>query len=264
LGVVFALAVLAVPHCVWAGGSDFRAATTAAARELSNQLSFLQQAMAAIPGGPMGRGLWGQCDSVQGDLQYFQQQLKSQVGREELYLNFDKMDAKLTQLMTDIKGFENWDVAIRMVAKRVTAAEHDLQFALSIGDGTPARAGQTMYRQTLALLNRSETFTSMVRYVFDEQAVLKQWNADLATLQQAIKDFQGAQQNKAAPADLKTKFTAMDQAWDKLVTRLKALPQGQAILLQSDGAQVDQVFARLAGLLGIKGRRATLPDPLAF
>ncbi len=263
-GILVVTSMVAIANVSNAGGGDFRGPTTAAARELSNQLAFLQTAMAAIPGGPQGRGLWQQCDSVQGDLQFFQQQLKSQVSREELYLNFDKMDAKLNQLLTDIKGFEKWDDAMRMVGKRVVAATHDLQFALSIGDSTPARGSQATYRQTLSLLARSETFTNMVRYVFNEQAVLQQWNADLASLRQAIKDFQGSQQNKATPADVKAKFLATDQAWEKLVARLKALPQGQSILLRSDGAQVDQVLARLAGLLGIKGRRATLLDPLAF
>ncbi len=262
-GILVLTSLVAGPN-VSRGGDDFRAPTTGAARELSKQLSFLQTAMAAIPGGPQGRGLWQQCDSVQGDLQFFQEQIKSQVSREQLYLNFDKMDAKLNQLMSDIKGFEKWDDAMRMVGKRVVAAGHDLQFALSIGDGTPVRGSQATYRQTLALLTRTETFTNMVRYVFDEQAVLQQWNTDLASLHQAIKDFQGSQQNKATAADVKAKFRAADQVWEKVVVRLKALPQGQSILLQSDGAQVDQVFARLAGLLGIKGRRATLPDPLAF
>ena len=247
-----------------AGGDDFRAAATGAARELSRQLFFFQNTISLIPGPPGGRGLYQQCDTVQGDLQYFQQQLKRQVSREELFLNFDKMDAKLTQLLGDIKNFEKWDTALRTVAKRVLAAEHDLQFALSIGDGTPARAGQAAYRQTLALLTRSENFANMVRYVFDEQAVLQQWNADLAGFNQAIKEFQSLQNKKAPAADLKNQLLTANQAWEKLVARLKALPQGQSLLLQSDGAQVDQVLFRLAPLIGIKDRRAPLPDPLAF
>src|SRR5579862_6250080 len=95
---ILILATLAVPQSVWAGGNDFRGPTTAAARELSKQLAFLQTAMADIPGGPMGRGLWGQCNSVQSDLILFQEQLKSQLSREELMLIFDKMDAKLNTL----------------------------------------------------------------------------------------------------------------------------------------------------------------------
>jgi len=85
----------------------------------------------------MGRGLYMQCDNVMGDLIYFQQQLKRNVSREQLLINFDTMDAKLDQLLNDIKGFENWDTALRMVARRVQGAQHDLQFALA--SGAPAR-----------------------------------------------------------------------------------------------------------------------------
>lgn len=261
-GFLIVSCVALAPVPVRAGSDDFRAPVTGAARALSRQLFFLQNTLALIPGPPMGRGLYQQCDGVQGDLIYFQQQLKRQVSREELLQAFDKMDAKLNQLMDDIKGFENWDAALRLVGKKVLAAAHDLQFALTGGDG--ARAGQAAYRQTLALLTRSENFAGMVRYVFDEQATLTQWNADLAAFNQAITEFKRLQSNKATPADIRIQFLAIDQVWSKLVDRLKALPQGQSILLQSDGAQVDQVLFRLAQLVGVKERRAPLPDPLAF
>jgi len=60
------------------------------------------------------------------------------------------------------------------------------------------------YRQTLALLTKSENFAGMVRYVFDEQAVLAKWNADLAPLSQAIAKLQSLQRNKAPQQDVKT------------------------------------------------------------
>jgi hypothetical protein len=195
---------------------------------------------------------------------YFQQQLKRNVSREQLLINFDTMDAKLDTLLGDIKNFENWDAALRMVAKRVQGAQHDLQFALASGSGSPADAAKLGYRQTLALLTKSENFAGMVRYVFDEQAVLAQWNGELAPLSQAIAKLQSLQRNKAPQQDVKTQLLATDQVWGKLINRLKALPQGQYILLQSDAAQVDQVIFRLAQINGIKISRAPLPDPLAF
>jgi hypothetical protein len=251
-----------LPGTLSAGG-DFRAAATGAARELSKQLFFLQNTIALIPGPPTGRGLFTQCDAVQGDLGYLQDQLKRNVSREQLQLNFDKMDAKLEQLLGDIKNFEKWDDALRAVVRRVRGAVHDLQFALA--PATPsASAPQLAYRQTLNLLTKSENLAGMVRYVFAEQAPLAQWNADLGALSQAIAKLQGAQNNKAAPDQVKKQFLATDQTWEKMVARLKALPQGQFILLQSDAAQVDQVMFRLAQLFGIKERRAAMVDPLAF
>ncbi len=245
-----------------AGGNDVTVPATGAARELSRQLFFLQNTMALIPG--PSRGLFQQCEVVQGDLIYLQQQLKRQVAREELQLNYDKMESKLQQLLGDIKGIEGWDAALRLVARRVQAADHDLQFALATGPGAQMNAGQLAYRQTLSLLTRSETFANMVRYVFAEQNVLAPWNAELKVLSQNIAELKSLQSAKAAPAEVKNQFLATDQAWAKLVTRLKALPQGQNILLQSDAAQVDQVFFRLSGILGVKERRAPLRDPLAF
>jgi hypothetical protein len=263
-GFLIVAGLAMAPGTLKAGGDGFRAAATGAARELSRQLFFLQNTISLIPGPPMGRGLYQQCDSVQGDLIYFQQQLQRQVGREQLMLNFDKMDGKLQQLLGDIKNFEQWDAAMKSVARRVRAADHDLQFALAGGAGAPAGGPQLAYRQTLALLTKSENFAGMVRYVFDEQAVLAQWNADLAALSQAIAKLQSVQQNKAAPDDVKNQLRATNQTWEKLVARLKALPQGQYVLLQSDAAQVDQVIFRLAQITGVKMGRTPLPDPLAF
>jgi hypothetical protein len=263
-GCVLLAGTTVIPGSLNAGGDGFRAAATGAARELSRQLFFLQNTISLIPGPPMGRGLYQQCDNVQGDLIYFQQQLQRQVAREQLMLNFDKMDGKLQQLLDDIKGFEQWDAAMKSVARRVRAAEHDLQFALAGGAGAPAGGPKLAYRQTLALLTKSENFAGMVRYVFAEQAILPQWNADLAALSQAIAKLQSVQKNKAAPEDVKNQLRATDQTWEGLVARLKALPQGQYILLQSDAAQVDQVIFRLAQIAGIKIGRTPLPDPLAF
>jgi hypothetical protein len=105
----------------------------------------------------------------------------------------------------------------------------------------------------------------MVRYVFAEQDVLKQWDAELTAFSQAIAKFQSVQKSKAPMEEVKNALLATDQAWEKLVTRFKALPQGLYILVRSDAAQVDRVMFRLAQLTGVKLTRGTpLSDPLAF
>jgi hypothetical protein len=121
-----------------------------------------------------------------------------------------------------------------------------------------------LYRQTLNLLTKSENFGRMVRYVFDEQAVLPKWKTDLAALSQAISTLQKAQKDNSPPEQLKLQPQATEKAWEQLVTRINALPRGQYVLLQSDAAQVDQVIFRLAQLVGVKLGRTPLPDPLAF
>src|SRR5262249_6193438 len=154
--------------------------------------------------------------------------------REELYLAFDPLDQKVTQLLSDLQGFEKWNKALRMVAGRVQSALHDLHFAVSAGDGTPARTSQVIYRQTLVLLARTENLESLVRYVFDEQQSLKRWTGALGELRREIVALQKLQQKKAPRAELNKQLMRADQFWEKLVGQLKDFPGGQYVLLRDN------------------------------
>src|SRR5262249_6621468 len=120
-----------------AGQDNYYAAATAAARELSNQLFFLQRGLSTIPGPSLGRGFYKQIESVQVDLIYLQQQIKRQVSRESLYLAFDPMNGKLNTFLDDIQNAEQWAPFLRLAARRARAAQYDLRLALGSGDGTP-------------------------------------------------------------------------------------------------------------------------------
>ena len=262
-GIVLLVSLAFFPSCVLAGGDDYKAAVTAAARELSRQLVFLQQAIANIPGPTEGRGIYQQGDQVQSNLIFFQEQIKRAGSREELVLNFDRLDQKLQQLLGEIKGFEKWDVALRYVVRKVQAAENDLHFAVFSGD--EKKTSQVAYRQILVLQDKTVNLDGMFRYRFEGLEPLKPWNEQMKSLHQALSDLQKLQKNKKpSVADVKNQFQATDQAWEKLLTLIKNLPKGQYILLRSDAAQVDQVYFRLARLYGIKMERAPMADPLAF
>jgi uncharacterized protein (TIGR03000 family) len=146
-----------------------------------------------------------------------------------------------------------------MAARRVRAAQHDLQFAMSAGDGAPARQSQVAYGQTLLLLSRTEDLEGLVRYMFAEQQSLPGWNADFANLRRAIAGLQQAQQNKAPREDLLNRLLQTSQAWVKLVERYRGLPEGRYPFIGQSFVQVDQVLDRLARLLGVTDR----PAPLA-
>jgi hypothetical protein len=246
-----------------AGGPDYWATTTAAARELSQQLGFLQQAFATIPGPPQGRGLYEQAEGVLLDLIGLQQKLAQKASREALCIAFAQVDAKVNQLLSDIQGITTWDAAVRLAARRVSAAEHDLQFAVFAGEGAPSRQSQVAYRQTLLLLSRTEDLEALVRFMFAEQESLKGWNAEFAELRRAIAGLQQAQQNKASRDEIKKQLLQTDQAWEKLVKRYRALPQGRYPFIRHAFAQVDQVLDRLARLTGVPNRRAPVADNIA-
>lgn len=242
------------------GDQNYYAGVSASARELATKLDLFQQSLVTIGTSPsLGRGIYKQSMAIVYDLIYFQQQVKQQVSRDALYIAYDKMDGKLETLLGDIKLMEKWDPALRMMAKQVIAANHDVQFALAQTDATPARKSQAAYRQTLLALNRTDSLTNLVRFVFDEDDSLVQWNADLKALSQAIAQLQQVQKDKSSAADMKAQFQATDQAWEKLVTRFKSQSEQQQLLLRLSFGRTDQVFARLAALFGIQNRRAALP-----
>ncbi len=244
---------------VSAGADDDRSAASAAARELSRQLEFFQRAIAVMPGPTDRRDVFEQAEKVQFDLIYLQQQLKRKVSREALYLAFDKMDQRLSQLLENLQDFEKWDKALRMTAGRVKAAEHDLHYALSGGDGDAGRERQSLSRQTEVLLTRTDDMESLVRFVFTDKDKIEQWAGDIKSLRRKLTAFQTLQKDKASRDDLKKQFSQADDAWENLVPRFKELPGEQYFLLQGDAAQIDRVFERLARAFGIKGKRARLP-----
>jgi len=246
-----------------AGDADYFASVTAASRELSRQLDFLQRSFATIPGPPEGRGLYQQSDKILLDLGYFRLRLKDKAGRDELYLAFENFDGKITTLLSDLQGFEPRVPAVRLGARRVKSAQHDLQFALSVGDDAPARQTQVTYRQTLVMLTRVEDLDSMVRYVFTEQDTINRWVAALKEMRGAVNDLQTLQQKKAARADVKAQVEQMELVWGKLVTMFKELPENQYFLLQADGVQVDGVLDRFDKAFDLKGR-ARLPNNSLF
>ncbi|MBM4070717.1 MAG: hypothetical protein FJ271_17445 [Planctomycetes bacterium] len=246
-----------------AGDSDARIAIDGAARELSKQLDFLQRAIASLPGPPDRRDLFVSAEKLQFDLIYFQQQLKRQVSREALTLAFDKLDERMNGVMEELQPIEKWDQNVRMTARRVRSAEHDLHFALfggAVGDKDAAgRDTQALYRQTLVLLTRAEDLESLAKYVFDDRQTARRWTDDIEDLRLALVSFQRGQKSKLGRDELKARFIEADRDWEKLVGKFRALPERQYYLLRSDAVQIDQAFARIARAFGIKATREKLP-----
>lgn len=260
LAVLLAMFVAGGP-AAGGGDSDSRLAIEGAARELSRQLEFLQRAIAGLPGPPDRRDLFVSAEKIHFDLIYFQQQFKRKVSRESLIEAFDKMDQRMSNVMEELQPIEKWDQNVRTTARRVRAAEHDLHFALFGGssNGAAARDGQALYRQTLVLLTRAEDLESLARYVFDDKQTVRRWTDDLEDLRLALVSFQRGQKDKLGRAELKARFLEADRDWEKLVRKLRGLPERQYYLLRGDAAQLDQGFERIARAFGIKGTREKLP-----
>jgi hypothetical protein len=245
-----------------AGGPAYWDSVTAAAREVSGALDafqdvFLMDSSPAIE----GRGLFKQSEQIRIALIYFRQQLARQVPRAELYPAFDKVDREVKGLLGIIGGVEKWDSGMRVAARKLQTATHDLHFAMSAGDSNQSRISQTVYRQTLALQDRTENLYRTVRWVFAERPPLAGWIDDVKAVRAALTGFQTMQQKKAQVEDLRKQLQQVGKVWDRVVARYKDAGDDQ-YLLGTAVAREDRGFARLAGLFGIKGARAPLTDKL--
>lgn len=248
-------------------GPDYYAAVTAASRELSNQVHYLEQAIIAVPrpvSPPGGDGLFQQSEDILSNLQVLRQRVRDQAGREQIALSFSAIDRKLNELAGEIGGMERWNPGLRMVARRVRYAQQDLHFAVLGNDGAPETQAQVALRQTLVLQDRTEDCLGIVRYVFTEQDVLPAWNKGFADFRGALNELQTLEQNKGSRDDIKQQLVKTDQRWAQLVDRFNKVGTDSSLLLRSNFAQVDRRLDRLSTLYGVPDRRAPLKDPFAY
>jgi hypothetical protein len=252
--------------CQQAPAPDYYAAATAGARNLSNQVQYLAQAIVTAPPAPIppnGVGLFEQVQDVLGNLQLLQIQLNNKGDREQVVLNFLPIDGMLNGLAGELKGMERWNPALRMTVRRVRYAQQDLYFAILGTDGAPATQAQVALRQTLALQDRADDCLGHVRSFFLELPSLPAWNAEFADFRGGLNEMLKLENSKASRDDIKRQVLKTDQSWAKLVDRFNKLGTNSNLMLRSNFAQVDRLLDRLSTLYGVPDRRALLQDPFA-
>jgi hypothetical protein len=236
---------------------EYYAAVGAAGTELRNQLDFFRRSLVNVPNQELGRGLYKQTTRAFLDLTYFREQVVRKASKDTLYLAFSEVDTELNQLLDDVSDLEKWTPALRMAARRTHAALHDLQFAMSTGESSPAKLAQVETRQLQTLLHRETDLEALVGIVLYQNYALKDWTEDFAVLKRNIAELRRLQKSNPTRDDLKEQFRQTDAAWEKLVSRFKMLPTDLTLQLREDFGQVDQVFSRISQQLGID-RRAPL------
>ena len=242
-----------------AGGEGW-APAVAAAREVSSQIDSMQRAMITIPSAPGGRGLFGQTEGIRVAIYKFRLTISQQQSKENIAVAFFALDDQVKQLLFDLKGIDN--VSVNFVARRLSVAEADLQYAV-IGPGANAtQQAQALARQTLALAARAEDIEGVIRFAFLEQGSLADWMAGVKDLQQMIAKFKTQQEKNAPPEVMKAALMHVDQSWEKIVDRLTQIPELTYVLVQTDAVQLDAVLGRIDRMVGVANRKGRLPAKL--
>jgi len=245
-----------------AGGDAIFAPAAPAAREVAKQLEFMQGQFAFIPGPIINRGLNQQAEQIQIALYQFRQAVNNKAGKEAIVVAFLKLDSQVQQLLDDLSGAAKNDPPLGYVWRRLRIAEHDLHFAVLGPGGDDAQQAKVLYRQTLALADRTEQLQASVRYQFLGDPSLETWMSALKDLRNKIAALQKGQESNAARADLKMQLGQIDQVWTKLIERFNGLPALTYVMMQTNAVQVDAVVGRVDRLLGVENARPKLQTNL--
>jgi hypothetical protein len=258
LGLVFLFGLVLGPRQLRADEAVNKEAVIASARELGRALDLFQQVLVLDPGPNPPRGLSDNAGDATSALTDFRQQIKNGASRDDLYVAFDSVDRKVKGLLGLLPLYEKQNGGVRLAARRLQAADHDLYFTLTVGDDAPARKSQVIYRQTLALLGFTEDLQTTANWLYSNRDPLADWTGALKAVRQAVVGFQRLQDKKAGQDDLKQQLAQLEQAWGKVMDLYNAAGNDQYVL-QNSVARVDQVLGRIASKYGVK-RRPPLSD----
>jgi len=214
-----------------------------------NALYYLQDTIVDYSLPEQQRGLYQQANGVINDLATYRKFLLTKAPREDLYFEYTKVEVKFRALMQVIDGLGPVDRPIKRSAEKVRAADNELHYALSAGDGTSSRIKQVLQRQSRALLAATQSLDRVVPFAApDRKALVK----DMKTLTQATKDFEKLATGKSDPAAVKAAFADVVKTWEPAAAALNKLPFEQTLHLMSQSVRVDNLQDRLFHLLNAR------------
>jgi hypothetical protein len=229
-----------------------------AARHLLDEVEHLQEDIIADLGEQKERTLYHKADLVLSALASFEGSLKSNISREQLYKTYDQADLKLQDLLKGLDALDPKYRAVHRSAARILAAEEQLHYSLSAGDGTPARAKQVLEREARALVSSARELERAAHYALAVSPGGGTLPGDAQKLVQAAEVFQKSVAGSVDRDQVRRVFTAVSQAWEQVIHGLKALKPGENAYLLRSADRLDRHFERLYRALGVAGERPKL------
>jgi hypothetical protein len=228
----------------------------AAGRELNRQISALQEYYASSNQLMQINGLFQDTMTFQTALIELAQKVRSKAPREQLVLGFDTVDRQLKGILAEVNDVAASDFGVKMICRRLSAAENALHLALYYGDDTQAVA--IFNRQVAGQQDLAASLASNIRFVVTDATAQKGWLADLGAVQEEIRSLVELGKDKPTLAQMKEKVAAADKKWANVIGRYETSSVGPN--LRGFVSQLDQGFYRLSQLAGVKDRPAPMGD----
>jgi hypothetical protein len=228
----------------------------AAGGELGRQIGALQEYYGSSNSLMQIGGLFQDTMTFQTALIELAQKVRSSASREQLVLGFDTVDKQLKGILAEVNNVATTDAGVRMICRRLSAADAALHFALYYGDETQAVA--TFNRQVAGQQALAARLTTNLQFVVTDAAALKGWLADLGGVQDAIGSLAQLGKGKPTMAEMKESVAAADKKWANVIGRYET--SSAAPSLRGFVSQMDSGFYRLSQIAGVKDRRVPFGD----
>ncbi|HEX3147916.1 MAG TPA: hypothetical protein VHR66_07515 [Gemmataceae bacterium] len=228
----------------------------AAGRELNRQITALQDHYGSSNALAQINGFFKDTMNFQTALIELAQKVRSRASREELALGFDNVDKQLKGILDETKDVASTDAAVKMICRRLSAADASLHFALYYGDETQAIA--TFNRQVAGQDALAASLADNLRFVVTDPAALKGWLTDLGAVQDSIAALTKFGKGTPTLAEMKDAVAAADKAWANVIGRYETSPAAPS--LRGFVSQLDTGFYRLSQIAGVKDRRVPFGD----
>lgn len=237
-------------------------AMIAATKEIDRQVSFLQELYSEDSKFAGIIGVFDQTTDLQAALINFRRKVNANASREAILLGFDMVEQKVSAILSSVALLEKSDPGLRLVCRHLRSAESDLHYAVFADNVTPALQLAVLNRQISTQQTFVSSLSNNVNLAFAGKEVLTGWKDDLSALQKSLLTLQELTDKKATLKELKEQVVHTDKLWDKIVQRYNDSKQNQPGL-QAFILLVDQKFAKLSQVVGVKDRRASLTDGLS-
>ena len=228
----------------------------AAGRELNRQIGALQEYYGSSNSLMQVGGLFQDTMTFQTALIDLAQKVRSNASREDLVIGFDKVDKQLKGILAEVNDVATTDAGVKMICRRLSAADAALHLALYYGDET--QVIETFNRQVAGQQALAASLATNLQFVVTDAAALKGWLADLGAVQDAVGSL--AQLGKGTPtlAEMKESVAAADKKWANVIGRYET--SAAAPSLRGYVSQLDSGFYRLSQIAGVKDRRVPFGD----
>ena len=253
--LVLVASVVMLPRPVAAADPD-APGMMAAGRELNRQISALQEYYGASNQLMQIGGLFQDTMTFQTALIELAQKVRSKAPREQLVLGFDTVDKQLKGILAEVNDVATSDAGVKMICRRLSAAENALHFALYYGD--EAQAVATFNRQVAGQQALAASLASNIRFVVTDATAQKGWLTYLGAVQEEIVSLVELGKGNPTLAQMKEKVAAADKKWANVIGRYET--SSAAPNLRGFVSQLDQGFYRLSQIAGVKDRPAPMGD----